>query len=109
MLVNLCVQFMHCHLLTRMHSSKMYTARSLTVFPGFLPFFGGWWPQLGGGGGGDLSWKGDNLSWRGGDLSWGVTYPPPPPIRPSTYPCDHVTCPMMHLMSHFPPSPSWTG
>ena len=101
---------------TRMHSSRMCSACSLTIFPGSLPSLGGgdlrMWPQSGG----DLSWRGGDLnqrglvtsigglgtSVRGGVLSQGVTSVED---RPHHSPCDHVTYPIMHLISHSPPPP----
>ena len=68
-----------------MHSSRMRTVRSLTVFPGFLPLLEEGGDLDGGGdlGGGDLSGgRGWRPSLRGCDLGWGVvtSLPPPPPI-----------------------------
>ena len=114
-------------LVTRMHSSRIRTARTLTVLPCSL---------LPGGGGGvirsDQGFGGVTRSDREGvtSVGWGMTsargwwtYPPPPlktwhltPIRSGTYspqqnrylppPPDHVTYLMMHLMSHLPPPPA---
>ena len=72
----------------RMHSSRMRTARSLTVFPGSLPSFGG---------GGVTS--------VGGGWLQAPTPPPRPPSDQTPTPRDHVTYPMMHLMSHLPSPP----
>ena len=60
-----------------MHSSKMRTAGSLTVFPDSLP---------------SLVGVGD-ISWGGGDLSWGVTSPPPSDQVPTPHDAFDVTPP----------------
>ena len=80
---------------TRMHSSRMHTARTLTVVPvciaGVLLVVlsrrGGWWSCPG------VGW------WScAGGCTWPLT---------TTHPhCDHVTYPMMHLVSHI--HQSWT-
>ena len=75
---------------TRMHSNRMRTARSLTVFPSSLPSF----------------WGGGDLSWGGGDLSQGSSrhLTPPPPIRPDTYPAG--PCNLSHdAIDVTPPTP----
>ena len=62
-----------------MHSSRMRTARSLIVFPGSLSLEGG-----------DF--------WGDGGLGQGVGCPLPLP-GPEHLPHDHVTYPMMYLVS----------
>ena len=84
----------------RIHSSRMRTSCSLTIFPGSLPSWGGSDLGGGGGGGGDLG---------GGDLGQTRHLPP---IRPGTYtpirPCDlshdafHVTIPPPMLNRQMP-------
>ena len=90
-----------------MHSNRIRTARSLTVFPGSLlpdggdPWWsgmttvGGWWPQFG-----VASVAGGWWPQLGGDLSWGggrCLLPPPQSDQALTPP----------LPSHQLPPPLW--
>ena len=81
--------------LTRMHSSRMRTARPLTGVP--ICMLGGGPVQGVGvvqGGGGPVQ-GGWSCPWGGGGGMVDL-WPPPPP-------CEHVTYPMMHLVSPPPP------
>ena len=68
---------------TRIHSSRMRSTRPLTVVPVYMLVGGG-----GGGGGGVVQGGGGRCC---------------PPTSRQDSPSDHVTYPMMHLVSHLPP------
>ena len=110
---------------TRMHSSRMRTVCPLTIVPVCMLGWGGW-PLTLGGGGWPLTLGGrwltfDPSGWcsggwwcpgvcQGGGVGvQGDRHPlhlwPGPPPGSDHLPCDHVTYPLMQLVS---PPPTWT-
>ena len=92
-------------IITRLHSSRMRTARALTVSPSML-CAGGWGCLLQGGvylggsasrgvcsGGGGCLLPGEGVSAPGGVVSQHALKQTPPPVNRITHACENITLP----------------